>query len=123
MFEEATRDLLVRGVEAQREVGRQHRRRNALRLVMCVRDGVRAGAILRLPLVCACGALRQLPLVAEQILEEIVTPLRGRRGPGDFEAAGNGIARIARAERALPTEALRFNVAAFGIFADVRGGP
>ena len=84
--------------------------------------GHRAGAraVLRPPLVRAGRALRQLPFVAEQVLEEVVAPLRRRRGPGDFEAAGDGVAALAGAEAALPAEALLFEPGAFGIGADVR---
>ena len=76
VLEEAARDLLVLGVEAQREVGRQHGRRAAERAVLRVGHGVRARAVLGLPLVRAGRALRQLPLEAEEVLEELVAPPR-----------------------------------------------
>ena len=68
----------------------------------------RAGAcaILRLPLVRAGRALREFPFVAEQVLEEVVAPLRRRGGPGDFQAAGDRVAALAGAEVVLPAEAL-----------------
>ena len=95
---EAARDRLVDRVEAQREVGRQHRRRAPLGAVVRVRDGDRR-AVLRLPTGCApAGLLRQLPLVAEEVLEEAVAPLRRRRGPGDLEAAGDRVRALAGAE-------------------------
>ena len=74
VLEEASRDLLVDRVHAEREVGRQHHRGVALRRVVGVGDGTRPGAVLRLPLVRAGGALGQLPLVAEQGLGRSCCP-------------------------------------------------
>ncbi len=68
------------------------------------RSGARA--TLRRPLMRTSRALRQLPFVAEQVLEEVVAPLRRRRGPGDFQTAGDRIIALARAKAALPAEAL-----------------
>ena len=51
VLEEAARDLLVDRVEAQRQVGRQHRRRVRLRRRRGRRARCRPGAVLRLPLV------------------------------------------------------------------------
>src|SRR5579871_714903 len=62
--------------------------------------------MLRFPLMRAGRALGQLPLVAEQVPEEVVAPLRRRRGPDDFQAAGDRVATFARAELAPPAEAL-----------------
>ena len=76
VLHEAPRDLLVDRVDPQREVGGQHRRGVALGRVMGVGDGTRAGAVLRLPLVRACRALGQLPLIAVQGLQEAVVPRR-----------------------------------------------
>ena len=74
------------------------------------------------PLVRAGRALRQLPLVAEQVPEEVAAPLRRRRGPGDLQAAGDRVAARARAEAALPAEALRLDVGGLRIGAHVRRG-
>ncbi|MGY4499848.1 hypothetical protein ACVWYH_003779 [Bradyrhizobium sp. GM24.11] len=89
IFEEAARDLLIGRIHAQREVGRQHRRAMLLRLVERIRND-RVG-ILGRPLVRTARALRQLPFVVEQVLEEIVAPLRRRGGPGHLDTAGDGI--------------------------------
>ena len=62
--------------------------------------------VLRPPLIGAGRALRQFPFVAEQVLEEVVAPLRRRRGPGDFRAAADRVIALAAAEAALPAEAL-----------------
>src|SRR5262249_58550049 len=67
------------------------------------------------PLMCARRALRQFPLVAEQVLEEVVAPLRGRAGPRDLEAAGDRVTAFARAEAAPPAEALLLDAGRFGI--------
>ena len=115
MLHEAPRDLLVGRVEPEREVRGQHVRSDLLRLVVRIRHRSRARATLRLPLVRTGGALAQLPLVPEQVLEEVVAPLRRRRGPGELEAAGDRVTGIARAEAVPPADSLVLDVTAFGI--------
>src|SRR5262249_56964444 len=107
---EAPGDLLVRRIEAQGEVRGQHGGRATLRRIVGIRNRAGACPVLRRPLMRTGRALRQLPLVAEQVLEEAVAPLGRRRGPGDFEAAGDGIVALAGAEAALPAEALLLDV-------------
>src|SRR5947207_2249773 len=80
-----------------------------------MRHGAGAGAILRSPLMGAGGAFRQFPFVAEQVLEEVVAPLRWRGGPGDFQAAGDRVSTFARGKAALPAQALFHEVGSFGI--------
>ncbi len=89
-----------------------------LRLVVGVRD--RGLRILGLPLLCARRALRQLPFVLEQVLEEVVAPLRRCLRPGDFRTAGDGVAADAGGMLALPAEALILERAAFRIRSDQR---
>ena len=88
---------LVDRVDAQREVGREHRR-----LARSARwspgPGRCSPASFGHPLLGAGRALGELPLVAEQGLEEAVVPLRRRRRPGDLEAAGDRVAALAAAE-------------------------
>ena len=103
MPEEVARDLLVCRVEAQCEVGGQHRRQPLLLRVERIRHG-RLG-VLRDPLVRSSGALGQLVVVTEEVLEEPVAPLRRRAGPGDLDAAGDRVGAFARAVAALPAEA------------------
>src|SRR5207244_13349203 len=103
---EAPRDLFVRRVEPQGEVRGQHGWRVTLGRVVGIRDRAGAGAPLWSPLMRAGRALRQLPLVAEEVLEVVVAPLRGRGGPRDFQAAGDRVTALARAERAPPAAAL-----------------
>src|SRR6185295_7644290 len=67
-------------------------------------------AVLRLPLVRARRALRQLPLVAEQVLEVVAAPLRRRGRPGDFQAAADRVRAEAGLEAAGPAEALRLDL-------------
>ena len=60
-------------------------------------------------------ALRQFPFVAEQVFEEVVAPLRGRAGPGDFQAAGDRVSAFAGAEAVLPAQALLLEAGRFRI--------
>src|SRR6202167_1073895 len=86
---------------------------------MRVRNRARAGAPLRRPLIGAGRAFRQLPFVAEQVLEEVVAPFRRRRGPDDLEAAGDRVISFAGAEFILPPEALLLDGRAFGFGTDI----
>src|ERR1700735_5507241 len=106
MLEEVSRDLLVSRVEPQGEVGGEHRGRAALRLIVRIGNRVRSRAAFRGPLIGAGWALGQLPFVAEQVLEEVVAPLRRRRRPNDLDAARDRVIAFARAEFILPAEAL-----------------
>ena len=90
---EALRDRPVDRVDLQREVGRQHHRRVPLRRVVRVGHRVLRLGVLRRPLLRAGGALGQLPLVLEEVLEEAVVPLRRLVGPGALEAARDRVAR------------------------------
>src|SRR6516225_9699021 len=89
-----------------------------LRLV----EGVRDGGLrpFRLPLLRTGRALRQLPFVFEQVLEEEVAPLRRRLRPGDFRTAGDGIGAHAGAMLVLPAEALILKGAALRLWAEQR---
>ncbi len=80
-----------------------------------MRHGAGAGAVLRLPLMRTGRALREFPLEAEQVLEVVVAPLRGRRGPGDFQAAGDRVSAPAGAKFVCPAKALLGEVGRFGI--------
>ena len=117
LLEEAARDLLVRRIDAQREVGGQHRR-------LLVRPSMRVGddglGVLRFPLSRTRGALRLHPLELEEVLEEVVAPLRRRRGPRHFEAARDRVAREAGAMAARPAESLFLDRRGPGIGALVR---
>ena len=87
---------------------------------MGVGDGAGACAVLRRPLMGAGGAFSEFPFVAEEVLEEIVAPLCGGGGPGDFQAAGDGIAGFAGFEAALPAQALVLDACGFGLMLDKR---
>src|SRR6202034_691326 len=84
-----------------------------------VRAGDGRRGVLRLPLVRASRALGQLPLVAEQDLQEAVAPLRRGGRPGDLEATGDRVGADTGAERALPAEALLLDRSGLGVGADV----
>src|SRR6185436_9952584 len=78
------------------------------------------GAVLRLPLLRASRTRGQLPLVLEEVFEEVAAPPGGRRGPGDFETARDGVGTPAGLVAALPAETLLLEVAALRLGADVR---
>src|SRR5262249_21610546 len=58
---------------------------------------------------------------AEQVLEEVVAPLRRRGGPGAFQAAGDRVPAVALAQAVPPAEALLLDDASFGLASDVLG--
>ena len=118
ILHEAPRDLLIFRVVPQREVRGQHGRHMLLRLIEGIRD--RGSRTFRLPLFRTGRALGQFPFVAEQVPEEVVAPLRRRRGPGDFRAAGDGVGADTRAVLALPAETLILERAAFRVRPDQR---
>src|SRR5271168_1426702 len=89
-----------------------------LRLVKGVRN--RRFRAFRLPLFRAGRALRQFPFVLEQVVEEVIAPLRRRLRPGDFRAAGDGVSADAGAVLALPAEALILDGGAFRLRTDER---
>ena len=111
-------DRLVDRVEAQRQVGGQHPRL-ALAVAERVRHQVVARAALGPPLVGARRALEQLPLVAEQDVEELVVPPGRVVGPGDLEPAGDRVGADAGAVARLPAEALLLDRRGLGVGADV----
>src|SRR5471030_1532836 len=119
MLPEAPRDLLVGGVEAQRQVGGEHCRPLLLRRIVSVRD--RFGTVLGDPLVGAGGALGEFPFVAEEVLKEAVAPLRRRAGPGDFQAARDRIAALAATEAVLPAQSLVLKIGRLGFGTHVVG--
>src|SRR5437879_12558342 len=75
--------------------------------------------MLRFPLMRAGRALGQFPFVAEQVREEVVAPLRWRRGPDDFQAAADRVAAFAASIGAFPAESLLLDGGAFGLGADI----
>src|ERR1700688_3463540 len=77
-----------------------------LRRIVGIRYCTGARVTLGLPLMRTGRALRQLPFVAEQVLEEVVAPLRRCAGPGDFQAAADRVTTFACAKAARPAKAL-----------------
>ena len=88
---------------------------------MRVRHGALSGCVLRRPLPGTGGALHELPVEAEQILEVIVVPLDGVGGPGTLQPAGDRVDALATAEAVLPAEALLLDACAFGLQTDELG--
>ena len=125
VIQPALGDFGVSRIHLQRDVGREHHRRVALRLVVRVRHGVLRGAILGRPLIGAGGGLGEFPFVVPEVLEVFVRPAGRRAGPGAFEAARDRVDTVALAEGVLPAEAHLFEGGAFGFRTDVavgRGG-
>jgi len=111
VFQEVPGDLFVLGVEAQRQVRSQHGR-----LALFVRvEGVRHDfrRVLGFPLVRASRALGQLPLEVEEVLEEVVGPLRRRLAPDDFQPRGDRIGADSALVAAAPAQALILDHRAF----------
>ena len=119
VLQEAPRDRLVDRVEPQREVRRQDRRGVCLRRVVGVRHGAGPAAVSRDPLPQTGGAQLQVPLVAEQGLEEAVVPPRRGGCPRPLEPAGDGVGALPGAVAALPAQALLLEGGALGFGAEV----
>src|SRR5437016_13346490 len=90
-----------------------------LRGVVRIRHRAVACAILRSPLMRPGRALGQFPFVTEQVGEEVVAPLRRRRGPNDFQAAADRVIPFARSKLALPAQALLLDTGGFRLGAHI----
>src|SRR5271170_6245167 len=66
--------------------------------------------------------LRQFPFVAEQVGEEVVAPLRRRRGPDDFQAAADRVTTMTFAKFILPSESLILDVGTFWFVSYILSG-
>src|SRR5216684_3444676 len=119
MLQEAPGNLLVGRIHPQSEVRDQHGRRMTLRRVEGIRN--RGGSALRPELIGPSRALLQLPFIFEQVLEKAVAPLRRRRAPGDFRAAGDRVFSFPCAIAALPAEAHLLNGRSFRLGNHKRG--
>src|ERR1700735_2760588 len=73
---------------------------------MCIRHRSVACAIFRCPLMRTSRALCQFPFVAKQVREEVIAPLRRRRGPNDFQAAADSVTTKTFAKFILPSKPL-----------------
>ncbi len=76
-----------------------------LRRVLRIRHRALGGGVGRYPLPGAGRALGQIPVVAEQGLEEAVVPRDRSRRPGPFQPAGDGVVTTAGAVVVLPAQA------------------
>src|SRR5271165_6223273 len=88
-------------------------------MIVRIRHRTIASAIFRSPLMRTSRTLRQFPFVAEQVLEEVVAPLRRRLGPNDFQATADRVIAFARLEFALPAEALLLDGRGFRLWAHI----
>src|ERR1700739_192318 len=86
---------------------------------MGIRHSTGACGALRFPLMRTGGAFGQFPFVAEQVREEVVAPLRWRRGPDNFQAAADRVTATATAIGVLPAKPLLLDGSAFGLGADI----
>ena len=117
VFEEAAGDFLVCGVESQCEVCGEHG--GALFFSGVEGVGDVFGCVFGDPLVGTGGAFGEFPFVFEEVFEVGVGPFVRGLGPGDFEAAGDGIGADAGFEAAFPAEPLFFEGSGFWFRADV----
>jgi len=114
VLEEVTGDLFVLRIETQRQVRGKH---GWLALLVRVEGvGNDFPHVLCDPLMRASRALGQLPFEVEQVLEEVVGPLRRGLTPDDFQARGNGVCTGTGLESAAPTQALVFDQGAFRVW-------
>src|SRR5215204_2631470 len=93
----------------------------ALRWVVSVRHLFLGLGIRWPPLLRTGRALRQLPLVLEQVREEAVVPLRRLVGPRALEPAGQRVGAIAAVDAVLPAEPLLLDWSGLGLRTDVLG--
>src|SRR5262245_35156562 len=84
-----------------------------------------AAAVLGLPLMSAGRGRREFPLLAEQIFEGVVAPLRAWRCPGAFPEAADRVRAYTGTEFVCPAKALLGDLGLFGIRATIAisGGP
>ena len=114
VLEEPPRNDLVGRVRTNCHVGGGHHGRVRPRGVVRVGHRARGRAILGSPLVSACGAGGQLPLIAEQDLKVRVVPGDRCAGPRTLDAARNGVDTAAGAHGVVPAEALKVHGRALG---------
>src|SRR5215472_8672600 len=88
---------------------------------MCIGYRTATCVTFRLPLMSACGALGQLPVVTKQVGEVVVTPLRRRRGPDDLQPTGDWVASLACTKAVFPAESHFFDGRALGLRTDMAG--
>ena len=93
-----------------------------LRRIVSIRHATLRGFILGGPLRRPGRALRQFPLVAEQVFEVIVIPLHRVGGPCALQSAGDRVAAAAATKAVPPAEALLLETGPFGLGADVLVG-
>src|ERR1700735_2336437 len=113
MLVEAPGNFFVSRVEPQGQVRGQHGWRMTLGWIVCIRHRTVACTIFRCPLMRPGRALRQFPFVAEQVREEVIAPLRRRRGPNDFQAAADSVSTKTFAKFILPSKTLILDVGTF----------
>ena len=94
----------------------------ALRRIVRVGHGALRLGVLGCPLLRTGRALRQLPLVPEQVLEVAVVPADRVVGPRTLQPAGDRVATLAGPEAALPAESLLLDAGTLGLATHVLVG-
>src|ERR1035437_4982589 len=97
-------NLLVARVKSQSEVRRQYGHRVLLGGIVRIRHRALRSSALGLPLLSSSRALRQLPVILEQIVQILNVPLRRVRRPRAFQATGDRIYADAVAKAVLPAQ-------------------
>ncbi|CAH0051098.1 unnamed protein product [Clonostachys solani] len=120
VLEEAARDLLVLSIGPESDVGHQHSGGVLLGLVEGVGDDV--VGILCDKLWGAARALDELPLVAEQVLEEVVAPPGGSLGPDNLQTRCDGIGALSGLVAVLPAQTVLLDGSTLGFGADMAVG-
>src|SRR5918994_7441037 len=86
---------------------------------MSIGHGALGRGISGSPLLRTGGARRKLPVVLEQIVQELVVPLRRLVGPCALQPAGNRVGASAAAEGVPPAEALLLEGGSLGFRTEV----
>ena len=122
MLVKPSRDRPVGRVYAEGDVSGEHHRRVRLRVVVGVGHRALGRRFLRRPLPGPGGALDELPLIVEEVVEVASGPGRGRGGPRAFQSTGDRVGTLAGAEAVFPAEALLLDGSGLRRRPDVVGG-
>ncbi|CAG9990607.1 unnamed protein product [Clonostachys byssicola] len=120
VLEEVARDLFVLRVGPESNVSHQHSGGVLLGLVKGIGDEV--VGILCDELWGTARALDELPLVAEQVLEEVVAPPGGSLGPDNLQTRCDSIGTLSGLVAVLPAQTVLLDGSTLGFGADMAVG-
>ncbi|CAG9942539.1 unnamed protein product [Clonostachys rosea f. rosea IK726] len=120
VLEEMARDLLVLRIGSESNVSHQHSGGVLLGLVEGIGDEV--VGILCDELWGTARALDELPLIAEQVLEEVVAPPGGSLGPDNLQTRCDGIGTLSGLVAVLPAQTVLLDGSTLGFGADMAVG-